>query len=113
MTVESGGVEIIKDSLASMTDARRLQAIFIAFAFGAIGVPIIADISTSGLAAGARRYASRPNSPAMGDADNDMNKNCPTSSQRSGSFRRHAHDESLTCRNGRRPPACSISFCPC
>ncbi len=35
MTVESGEFEIIKDSLASLTDDRRLQAIFIAFAFGA------------------------------------------------------------------------------
>ncbi len=34
MTVESGEFEIIKSSLASITDDRRLQAIFIAFAFG-------------------------------------------------------------------------------
>jgi len=34
MTVESGEFEIIKNSLASITDDRRLQAIFIAFAFG-------------------------------------------------------------------------------
>lgn len=34
MTVESGEFEIIKDSLARLTDDRRLQAIFIAFAFG-------------------------------------------------------------------------------
>lgn len=34
MTVESGEFEIIKNSLASLTDDRRLQAIFIAFAFG-------------------------------------------------------------------------------
>jgi lactate permease len=34
MTVESGEFEIIKDSLAVITDDRRLQAIFIAFAFG-------------------------------------------------------------------------------
>lgn len=33
MTVESGEFEIIKTSLASITDDRRLQAIFIAFAF--------------------------------------------------------------------------------
>lgn len=33
MTVESGEFEIIKNSLASLTDDRRLQAIFIAFAF--------------------------------------------------------------------------------
>ena len=33
MTVESGEFEIIKNSLASITDDRRLQAIFIAFAF--------------------------------------------------------------------------------
>ena len=35
MTVESGEFEIIKNSLANLTDDRRLQAIFIAFAFGA------------------------------------------------------------------------------
>ena len=35
MTVESGEFEIIKNSLASITDDRRLQALFIAFAFGA------------------------------------------------------------------------------
>ena len=35
MTVESGQFEIIKASLAAMTDDRRLQALFIAFAFGA------------------------------------------------------------------------------
>ena len=35
MTVESGEFEIIKTSLANLTDDRRLQAIFIAFAFGA------------------------------------------------------------------------------
>ena len=35
MTVESGEFEIIKGSLARLTDARRLQALFIAFAFGA------------------------------------------------------------------------------
>ncbi len=34
MTVESGEFEIIKNSLAGLTDDRRLQAIFIAFAFG-------------------------------------------------------------------------------
>ena len=34
MTVESGEFEIIKNSLASITDDRRLQAVFIAFAFG-------------------------------------------------------------------------------
>ncbi len=33
MTVESGEFEIIKDSLARITDDRRLQALFIAFAF--------------------------------------------------------------------------------
>jgi lactate permease len=35
ITVESGEFEIIKNSLASITDDRRLQALFIAFAFGA------------------------------------------------------------------------------
>ena len=35
MTVESGEFKIIKESLAALTDDRRLQAIFIAFAFGA------------------------------------------------------------------------------
>ncbi|MDD4600387.1 L-lactate permease [bioreactor metagenome] len=35
MTVESGEFEIIKNSLASITEDRRMQAIFIAFAFGA------------------------------------------------------------------------------
>lgn len=35
MTVESGKFEIIKESLASLTDDRRLQALFVAFAFGA------------------------------------------------------------------------------
>lgn len=35
MTVESGEFEIIKGSLARLTDDRRLQALFIAFAFGA------------------------------------------------------------------------------
>lgn len=34
MTVESGEFEIIKSSLAAITDDRRLQALFIAFAFG-------------------------------------------------------------------------------
>lgn len=34
MTVESGQFEIIKSSLATITEDRRLQAIFIAFAFG-------------------------------------------------------------------------------
>jgi lactate permease len=34
MTVESGEFEIIKSSLASITDDRRLQAILVAFAFG-------------------------------------------------------------------------------
>ncbi|MCL2727761.1 MAG: L-lactate permease [Bacteroidales bacterium] len=35
MTVESGAFKIIRESLAALTDDRRLQAIFIAFAFGA------------------------------------------------------------------------------
>ncbi len=35
MSVESGEFEIIKNSLACITDDRRLQALFIAFAFGA------------------------------------------------------------------------------
>src|SRR6266511_4249601 len=35
MTVETGQFEIIKDSVASITDDRRLQALLIAFAFGA------------------------------------------------------------------------------
>ena len=48
MTVESGEFEIIKDSLARLTDDRRLQALFIAFAFGAIGVPVIVAGQVSG-----------------------------------------------------------------
>lgn len=35
MTVETGQFEIIKNSIASITDDRRLQALLIAFAFGA------------------------------------------------------------------------------
>jgi lactate permease len=35
MTVQSGQFGIIKESLSKITDDRRLQAIFIAFAFGA------------------------------------------------------------------------------
>src|SRR5208283_3322107 len=35
MSVEAGEFEIIKNSLACITDDRRLQALFIAFAFGA------------------------------------------------------------------------------
>lgn len=35
MTVQSGQFDIIKESLSKITDDRRLQAIFIAFAFGA------------------------------------------------------------------------------
>jgi lactate permease len=35
MTVESGQFDIIRNSLACLTDDRRLQALFIAFAFGA------------------------------------------------------------------------------
>jgi len=35
MTVETGQFEIVKDSIASITDDRRLQALLIAFGFGA------------------------------------------------------------------------------
>src|SRR5207248_5997382 len=35
LTVDTGKFEIIKDSVGGLTDDRRLQAIFIAFAFGA------------------------------------------------------------------------------
>lgn len=35
MTVETGQFEIVKDSIATITDDRRLQALLIAFAFGA------------------------------------------------------------------------------
>lgn len=35
MTVETGQFEVIKDSIASITDDRRLQALLIAFSFGA------------------------------------------------------------------------------
>lgn len=35
MTVETGHFEIVKDSIATITDDRRLQALLIAFAFGA------------------------------------------------------------------------------
>ncbi len=35
LTVETGNFEIIKDSIASLTGDRRLQALLIAFAFGA------------------------------------------------------------------------------
>jgi lactate permease len=56
MTVESGGFEIIKKSLASITDDRRLQAILIAFAFGSFlegtagfGAPVAV---TAGMLAG-------------------------------------------------------------
>lgn len=35
MTVESNEFEVIKNSLANLTDDRRLQAVFVAFAFGA------------------------------------------------------------------------------
>ena len=35
LVVDAGKFEIIKDSVASLTDDRRLQALFIAFSFGA------------------------------------------------------------------------------
>lgn len=35
MTVETGDFEVIKDSIATVTDDRRLQALLVAFAFGA------------------------------------------------------------------------------
>lgn len=35
MTVETGDFEVIKDSIATITDDRRLQALLVAFAFGA------------------------------------------------------------------------------
>src|SRR6476620_7383421 len=35
LVVDTGKFEIIKDSVASLTDDRRLQALFIAFSFGA------------------------------------------------------------------------------
>jgi lactate permease len=35
LTVDTGKFEIIKDSVGSLTDDRRLQAMFIAFSFGA------------------------------------------------------------------------------
>ena len=35
LTVKTGQFEIIKDSIASITDDRRLQALLIAFSFGA------------------------------------------------------------------------------
>ena len=35
MTVETGQFEIVKDSIATITDDRRLQALLIAFGFGA------------------------------------------------------------------------------
>src|SRR5260221_2199490 len=35
LTVDTGGFEIIKDSVGGLTSDRRLQAILIAFAFGA------------------------------------------------------------------------------
>src|SRR5712691_8689948 len=35
LAVETGKFEVIKDSVASLTDDRRLQALFIAFSFGA------------------------------------------------------------------------------
>lgn len=35
MTVETGDFEIVKDSIATITDDRRLQALLVAFAFGA------------------------------------------------------------------------------
>src|SRR6266850_2471531 len=35
LVVDSGKFEVIKDSVASLTDDRRLQALFIAFSFGA------------------------------------------------------------------------------
>ncbi|MEG6584215.1 L-lactate permease [Dendrosporobacter sp. 1207_IL3150] len=35
MTVETGDFDVVKDSIASITDDRRLQALLVAFAFGA------------------------------------------------------------------------------
>src|ERR1039457_5678626 len=35
VTVESGKFEVLKDSIGNLTDDRRLQALLIAFAFGA------------------------------------------------------------------------------
>src|SRR5581483_7159185 len=35
LTLEEGRFEVIKDSIGSLTDDRRLQALLIAFAFGA------------------------------------------------------------------------------
>ena len=37
LAVDTGKFEIIKDSVGSLTDDRRLQALFIAFSFGEIG----------------------------------------------------------------------------
>src|SRR2546423_7686605 len=36
LAVDTGKFEIIKDSVGSLTDDRRLQALFIAFSFGAV-----------------------------------------------------------------------------
>src|SRR4029079_19399373 len=66
ITVDTGRFEVIKNSVGSLTDDRRLQALLIAFAFGAFiegaagfGTPVaVAAAMLSGLGF-APRYASR------------------------------------------------------
>jgi hypothetical protein len=55
LTVKTGQFEIIKDSIASITDDRRLQALLIAFSFGVFiegaagyGIPVTGDQRTPG-----------------------------------------------------------------
>src|SRR6267143_1082988 len=49
LAVDTGKFEIIKDSVGSLTDDRRLQALFIAVSFGSIGIPVITLANVTGL----------------------------------------------------------------
>ena len=57
LAVDTGKFEIIKDSVGSLTDDRRLQAMFIAFSFGAF-IEGAAGLRRAGRRVG--RHARRP-----------------------------------------------------
>ena len=79
LAVDTGKFEIIKDSVGGLTDDRRLQAMFIAFSFGAF---------IEGAAASARRWPCRARcSPGLGFNPVLRRRHLPAGQHRAGGVR--------------------------
>ena len=95
VTVESGKFEMLKDSIGHLTSDRRLQALLIAFAFGAF-IEGAAGFGTPVAVAGAMLVG-------LGFAPFLRRGHLPAGQHRAGGVRLHRHPHHHA---GRSPPDC-------